>query len=122
MVVQDSTFANDLPRRDRTSARQEQAREEELSYWRRQLAGVTVPALPTCRSASPGADSWATDTFEVPPDAAARLSELIERQGTALLDLAVSAVQVVLARHSGSEDVAVATVVNDCDESANDES
>jgi hypothetical protein len=122
MVVQDTTSsASDMPRRARvrTSPREEHAWEEELPYWRDQLDGVTVPALPTDRSATPGTGSRATLTFDLPPGVSARLLELTDQQGVSLLDLSVAVVHVVMARYAGSEDVAVATAVTHCDEPAN---
>ncbi len=47
--------------------------------------------------------------FEVPGDVTSRLAELGAQQAVSLLDMAVAAVQIVLARYTGQQDVAVAT-------------
>ena len=94
MVAQDTTFfAGGTP--SRAPARPP-AWEEHLRYWTGQLGGASGPELPADRSRPAGGRSFATHPLEF----------------GAPLDLAVAAVQVVLARYTGTPDVAVATVAD----------
>ncbi|OLB76500.1 MAG: hypothetical protein AUI14_18590 [Actinobacteria bacterium 13_2_20CM_2_71_6] len=91
--------------------------DEQLRYWRRQLDGMTVAELPVGRSTRPGtdtsgADATATVAFDVPAWASAGLADLAERQGMSVLELAVAAVQIMVARYTGNEDVTVALAVD----------
>src|SRR5437870_3148728 len=83
---------------------------EELLYWKRQLDGVSVLELPVDRSLPAGTKpDTAAHSFGVPREAAARLATLVTQHGVSLLELTVAAFQVVLARYTGQEDVAVTT-------------
>src|SRR5438034_529151 len=104
MVVQDTTFS---------ASGLEETPEDRLRYWRSQLREVTAPELPTDRTGPLGPGSRAVHGFDVPVEVAARLTELVGPRGVSLLDVAVATVQFVLARYTGSADVAVATVADD---------
>ena len=102
MVAQDTTFlAGRSP---------EPVWDEQLSYWRAQLSGVAAPDLFVDRAADAPSGSTAIRRFDVPPEAATWLTELTDQFGVPLLALAAAAVQIVLGRYAGSEDVVVATV------------
>jgi amino acid adenylation domain-containing protein/non-ribosomal peptide synthase protein (TIGR01720 family) len=83
---------------------------EQLRYWAGQLDGVSAPELPTdqARSADTPAGIGAQD-FVVPEDVAAGLLALTAQLDVTLLDLTVTACQVLLSRNCGQEDIAVAT-------------
>src|SRR5947209_4337433 len=99
MVAQDMTFvAGGTPDRAPASP---PAWREHLAYWTRQLRGATGPELPTDRSRPAGGRSTATHRFALPA-----------ASGASSLEFAVAAVQVVLARYTGTPDVTVATVVD----------
>ncbi|HEX2300787.1 MAG TPA: amino acid adenylation domain-containing protein, partial [Pseudonocardiaceae bacterium] len=72
--------------------RSESTSADQLQYWEQQLDGVV-----------------ARTTFVVPDDVTAQLTELGAQQAVSLLDMVVAAVQIALARHTGQQDVAVAT-------------
>ncbi|MGH3897857.1 MAG: condensation domain-containing protein, partial [Pseudonocardiaceae bacterium] len=86
--------------------------DESLAYWRRRLDGVPVLALPTDRPRPVVKTSTgAHEQFMVPAELTARLREFGDRQDTTLFTILVAATQVVLARYSGRDDIAVGTVV-----------
>ncbi|MGH3903550.1 MAG: amino acid adenylation domain-containing protein, partial [Pseudonocardiaceae bacterium] len=84
---------------------------DQLRYWGTQLEGVSVPELPIDQSTphSSRRPIASTFAFDVPPDATSRLAQLSAQQGVSLLDIGVAAFQVVLARYTHQQDVAVAT-------------
>ncbi|MGH3901348.1 MAG: amino acid adenylation domain-containing protein [Pseudonocardiaceae bacterium] len=87
---------------------------EQLRYWSAQLDGVSAPELPTELPADQtrpaGTPSGiGTHDFVVPREVAAGLLGLTAQLDVTLLDLTVAACQVLLARYSGHEDIAVAT-------------
>ncbi|MEU4445217.1 non-ribosomal peptide synthase/polyketide synthase [Actinosynnema sp. NPDC050801] len=82
-----------------------------LDYWKQRLAGVAPLELPTDRPRPPvRTSSGAVHAFELPAEVAADLRDLAHAHGTILLTVLVAACQVLLARYSGQEDVAVGTV------------
>ncbi|PSL53321.1 non-ribosomal peptide synthase protein (TIGR01720 family)/amino acid adenylation domain-containing protein [Saccharothrix carnea] len=82
-----------------------------LDYWKQRLTGVAPLELPTDRPRPPVRTSaGAVHPFEVPAEVAADLRDLARAHGTILLTVLVAACQVLLARYSGQEDVAVGTV------------
>ncbi|MGH3753655.1 MAG: amino acid adenylation domain-containing protein, partial [Pseudonocardiaceae bacterium] len=87
-------------------------RDGEIEYWARQLAGISPLELPTDRP-RPQVRSCAgaVAEFVVPAQVAARLGELARAQDTTLYTVLVAACQVLLARWSGQDDIAVGTVV-----------
>ncbi|HEX8352972.1 MAG TPA: condensation domain-containing protein, partial [Pyrinomonadaceae bacterium] len=87
--------------------------EEQLSYWRKQLAGSSpVLELPTDRPL-PAVRSLrgALETFRLSPALSERLRELSRASGVTLFMTLLAAFQVLLARYSRQDDVNVGTVV-----------
>ncbi|MGH8918816.1 MAG: condensation domain-containing protein, partial [Actinomycetes bacterium] len=83
---------------------------EQLRYWARQLDGASAPELPTDRTRPTNPpSSTAAHTCAVPRDVSAKLLALTAQLDVTLLDLMVAACQLVLARHSGHDDIVVAT-------------
>ncbi|MEU1805440.1 amino acid adenylation domain-containing protein [Streptomyces sp. NPDC019937] len=87
--------------------------DEELAYWKRQLRDVEPLELPTDRP-RPAVRSGhgATVEFEVPAAVNRRLKEYGRARGTTLFMTLVAAAQVLLARLSGRQDIAVGTVTS----------
>ncbi|MGH3622326.1 MAG: amino acid adenylation domain-containing protein, partial [Sciscionella sp.] len=85
--------------------------DEQLDYWRRRLHGVAPLELPTDRPRpAVRTSAGAAHEFTVPAELAAGLRELARANDTTLFTVLVAAVQVLLARHAGQEDIAVGTV------------
>ncbi|HJT03156.1 MAG TPA: amino acid adenylation domain-containing protein, partial [Pseudonocardiaceae bacterium] len=87
--------------------------ESALQYWREQLAGVAVLELPTDRPRpAVRSSAGAIHEFVVPAEVTGRLKELgIRSDGTLFMTL-VAACQLLFARWSGQDDIAVGTVVS----------
>jgi amino acid adenylation domain-containing protein len=89
------------------------ALDDELTYWRTQLDGVSPLELPTDRSRpAVHTQSGALLDFDISADLVARLRKLSRREGATLFMTLVAATQVLLHRWSGQNDVAVGTVVS----------
>ncbi|MFD2473312.1 non-ribosomal peptide synthetase [Amycolatopsis silviterrae] len=85
----------------------------QLSYWRHRLAGLEPLELPTDRPRpAVRTKNGALHEFSVPAGTAARLTELSRQQGSTLFMTLLAACQLVFARWSGQDDVAVGTVVS----------
>ncbi|MDQ2707312.1 MAG: amino acid adenylation domain-containing protein, partial [Actinomycetota bacterium] len=85
----------------------------DLAYWTRQLSGITPLELPTDRPRPQVRTSvGAAQEFVVPAEVAARLGELARAQDTTLFTVLVAACQVLFARWSGRDDVAVGTAIS----------
>ncbi|MFC9653992.1 amino acid adenylation domain-containing protein, partial [Streptomyces sp. NPDC056937] len=84
-----------------------------LEYWREHLRGLPVLELPTDRPRpAVRTGRGALHTFRVPEELTAALTEAAARRG-ATLSMALTAVtQLLLARYSGQNDLAVATAVS----------
>ncbi|MCX4863848.1 MULTISPECIES: non-ribosomal peptide synthase/polyketide synthase [unclassified Streptomyces] len=84
-----------------------------LDHWRARLAGAPVLELPTDRP-RPAERTWAgaLAEFEVPAEVVARFTEVCRARGVTLFMGLVAAVQLVLARYSGQQDVVVGTVTS----------
>ena len=82
---------------------------EQLRYWRRQLEGVSVPELPIDQSLPTSMAPTTSYEFEVPTDVTTRMADLSDLWGLSLLELTVAAFQIVLARYTGQDDIAVIT-------------
>lgn len=83
---------------------------EQLRYWAGQLEGLSAPELPTRQTGLTGTSSAIeAHAFAVPEKATAGLLALTAQLDVTLLDLAVATCQIVLARHSGQQDIVVAT-------------
>jgi non-ribosomal peptide synthetase component F len=84
-----------------------------LDYWREQLAGVPVLELPTDRPRPAVLTvTGAVHEFVVPAQIAGELKDLSQHQDGTLFMTLVAACQVLFARYSGQDDVAVGTVVS----------
>ncbi|HKV33206.1 MAG TPA: amino acid adenylation domain-containing protein [Pyrinomonadaceae bacterium] len=87
--------------------------EQELAYWRQQLAGVPPELnLPTDRP-RPSALSLKGNSivFEVPQSLTERLRTLSQAEGSTLFITLLASFQMLLARYSGQDDITVGTPV-----------
>ncbi len=83
----------------------------QVDYWRRQLAGLLPVELPTDRPRPPVRGfTGAVSEIDVPEALTRRLTELGARSGTTLFMILVAASQLLLARYSGQNDIAVGSV------------
>ncbi|HEY6248404.1 MAG TPA: amino acid adenylation domain-containing protein [Candidatus Angelobacter sp.] len=86
--------------------------QQQLEYWRRQLANLPILDLPT-RPVSPegpgqqGEIVW----FSFNKDQSTKLSEYGRREGVTLFMLLLAGFQWLLSRYSGHEDIAVGTII-----------
>ncbi|MFD3842383.1 non-ribosomal peptide synthase/polyketide synthase, partial [Streptomyces sp. NPDC058642] len=88
-------------------------REQQLSYWKEQLADIQPLDLPTDRPRPPiRTRSGATARLTLPPRAARRLAQVGRDRGATLFTTLVAAAQTFLARLSGGRDIAVGTVTS----------
>src|SRR5947209_5344727 len=102
MVRQDTTHfpeMNTAPSCVDTSSHNEQTWDDQLPYWREQLAGVPAIRLPGHESGSRDSRRWEICGFEVPPSIIARLARRADEYGVSSLGLLVAALQIVLARY-----------------------
>lgn len=84
--------------------------EEQLAYWKEQLAGVSVLQLPSDRPRpSTQSQSGAVYEFAVETRIAQQLVKLAKAQGATLFMVTLAAFQVLLYRYSGQQDIAVGT-------------
>ncbi len=81
---------------------------QQMGYWTQKLAQVPVLPLPTDR-ARPTTQQFtgATGHLRLPPALTDALQRLSQREGATLFMTLLAAFQVLLARHSGQEDIAV---------------
>ncbi|WAP59864.1 non-ribosomal peptide synthase/polyketide synthase [Streptomyces sp. S465] len=87
--------------------------EEQLAYWKRQLADVPPLELPTDRPRPAVRTRYgATVEFTVPAEVVRPLREFGQARGTTLFMTLVAAAQILLARLSGGRDIAVGTVTS----------
>jgi amino acid adenylation domain-containing protein len=96
-------------RRPVSEARLASARE----YWRERLRGLAPLELPAPRP-RPAIQSFegAAHRFSVAPSLTARLKALAEREGTTLFTVLLAALQTLLYRYSGQDDVVVGSPVS----------
>ncbi|WP_199443117.1 non-ribosomal peptide synthase/polyketide synthase [Umezawaea beigongshangensis] len=86
--------------------------DEHLEHWKRALSGVVPLELPTDRPRpAERSTAGAVREFAVPTEVAKRLADLALAADTTLFSTLLTACQVLLARYSGQDDVAVGTVV-----------
>lgn len=87
---------------------QGEALEEELRYWDQQLAGLPVLELPTDRL-RPAVPSGRGDLLSVkfPPALVTALREFAQQHGVSLFMVLTAAVNIVLSRYTGQEDIPV---------------
>ena len=84
-----------------------------LEYWTSQLAGVEQLELPTDRPRpAVRTSAGAVHDFLLPQAVSGRLAELAREHDTTLYAVLVAACQVLLARYTGRQDIAVGSVVN----------
>jgi amino acid adenylation domain-containing protein len=89
-----------------------EALEEQLAYWRRQLADLPVLVLPTDRPRRP-AQSFrgARHSIFFPPELSARLRDLARREGATLYETLLAGFFALLSRYTGQEDIVVGSPV-----------
>ncbi|QUQ65089.1 non-ribosomal peptide synthetase [Kutzneria sp. CA-103260] len=88
-------------------------RERQLAYWRRKLAGLAPLELPTDRPRPQvRTTNGAIRRYDLPAELVRRLADLGQEHGATLFMTLTAAVQLLLARHSNQQDVAVGTVVS----------
>ncbi|MGC5561706.1 non-ribosomal peptide synthase/polyketide synthase [Streptomyces sp. FR-108] len=93
------------------------AHEQQLDYWKQQLADIEPLDLPTDRPRPPlRTRSGATARLTLPPAVARRLAQVGRDRGATLFTTLVAAAQTFLARLCGSEDVTVGTVTSGRDQ------
>jgi amino acid adenylation domain-containing protein len=86
--------------------------EQQLAYWKRQLAGMQALDLPTDHPRSPVASHrGAVIPFSLSADLTSRLDGLSQREGVTLFMTLLAGFQLLLSRYCGQQDVAVGTVV-----------
>ncbi|MGF1426682.1 amino acid adenylation domain-containing protein [Kitasatospora sp. LaBMicrA B282] len=86
--------------------------ERQLAYWRGALASAGTLELATDRPrAQLRSSAGATHRFLVPAPVAERLNELARGQGVTLFMVLLACLQVVLAQHSGQQDIVVGTPI-----------
>ncbi|GAA1292609.1 non-ribosomal peptide synthetase [Saccharothrix xinjiangensis] len=96
----------------------QQGRPVDVGYWREQLAGVQPLELPTDRPRpAERTSAGATHELTVPRDLADRLARLARDNETTLFTTLMAACQLLLARYSGQDDIAVGTVTSGRDRS-----
>jgi amino acid adenylation domain-containing protein len=86
--------------------------DEQIGYWEKQLAGVSMLQLPTDHP-RPLAQSekGAAVEFAVPAELVEKLKKLGEEQGMTLFMVLLGAFQILLSRYSGQNDITVGTPV-----------
>ncbi len=86
--------------------------ENKLSYWKQKLAGVSPLELPLDypRPLVQGMEG-ANIKFSIPQEQATQLQELSRREGTTLFMTMLAALNVLLYRYSGQEDISIGTPV-----------
>jgi amino acid adenylation domain-containing protein len=89
---------------------QREALEEELEYWRKQLAGMEAAGLPTDHP-RPAVQSYrgARQQFVVERQLTEKLRELGQREGVTMFMTLLGGFDVLLSRYSGREDVTLGT-------------
>ena len=86
--------------------------DQHLAYWRTQLEGISPLELPTDRPRPPiKTYRGAIQSLQLPVSLQEELSSLSQREQVTLFMLLLAAFQVLLARYSGQEDIAVGTPI-----------
>src|SRR5215216_1654034 len=86
--------------------------EEQLRYWKEQLEGVEVLVLPTDRArAAVASHRGAVAEFGLGREQTQELKKLGREQGVTLFMTLLAAFQLLLARHSSQQDIAVGTPI-----------
>jgi hypothetical protein len=86
--------------------------DRQLQYWKRQLEGLGTLELPTDR-ARPSAASYrgASERIHLSEELTQKLKQLSQREGVTLFMSLLAGFQLLLARYSGQEDIAVGTPI-----------
>nr|WP_147484278.1 non-ribosomal peptide synthetase [Streptomyces albidoflavus] len=96
-----------------------QALEERIGYWRERLAGLEPLELPTDRPRpAVRTSAGAQHHFAIPAELARELNALGRDRGASLFMVVTALTQLVLARWSGREEIALGTGVSGRDEAA----
>ena len=84
--------------------------EQQLGYWREQLAELPVLEIPTDH-ARPAVQSYrgSHHHFTIPLEVTQQLKELSQQEGATLFMVLLAAFQLLLSRYSGQEDIVVGT-------------
>ncbi|HEY5029379.1 MAG TPA: amino acid adenylation domain-containing protein, partial [Candidatus Angelobacter sp.] len=86
--------------------------EQQLAYWKQQLAGVSMLQLPTDRPRPTSqSQNGAMYDFEIDANLTQKLKKLAEEQGATLFMVLLAAFQILLYRYSGQHDIAVGTPI-----------
>jgi len=86
--------------------------EQQVTYWRKQLAGVAVLQLPTDRTRSAmSGQQGETVNFRMPAELTQQLRDLSQKQGVTLFMTLLAGFQVLLSKYSNQRDIAVGTVI-----------
>lgn len=90
----------------------EVALQKQLSYWRQQLAGISLLNLPTDRP-RPARQSYqgATQFLELPKSLSKALKTLAQQEGVTLFMTLLAAFQTLLYRYTQQEDISVGTPI-----------
>ncbi|WP_214321297.1 non-ribosomal peptide synthetase [Nonomuraea sediminis] len=88
-------------------ARWQRQRPKDLEYWRDRLADPPTLRLHTDRPHRPGPTRGGSHVLELPADLAAALDKVARRQRVTLFMVLLAAYQVLLARHTGQDDLLV---------------
>ena len=84
----------------------------QLEYWRRQLTGAPVLELPSDRPRTgPRTYESATQAIELPEDLCRQLKQLSRRGQATLYMTLLAALQLLLHRYSGQEDIAIGSPI-----------
>ncbi|MFF5617045.1 non-ribosomal peptide synthase/polyketide synthase [Streptomyces albidoflavus] len=88
------------------------ALDRHAAYWQKQLTGIQPLELPTDRPRTAAAgDAGAVHTFDLPEEVADGLRALGRERGASLFVTLTALTQLLLARRSGQDDIAVGTAV-----------
>ena len=91
---------------------QDELLEEQLAYWKKQLAGLTVLELPTDRPRQAGRTlAGAAQSFALPAPLSASLKALAQQENATLFMLLLALFQVLLYRYAQQEDIVVGTPI-----------
>lgn len=89
-----------------------QVMDEQLAYWRGQLAGLPVLQLPTdFQRPAIMSHRGGSAKYQFSNELTERLKALARREGATLFMIMLGALQVLLSKYSGQEDVAVGTPI-----------
>jgi amino acid adenylation domain-containing protein len=85
--------------------------QDDLRYWRQQLAGLPAWSLPAGRRPGAAVEPASRKAMTLPPSTTARLAHVGRREGATLFMTLLAGFQALLHRCSGQEDFAVGTVI-----------